>query len=207
MLKASAFTQNELLVVKNKETIDTPVMVTTYNPNNPDIKGFIHDKWNIIEHSNGCSKTFKDKPVVGYKRLPNLRNLLTKAEITYPPTTQNKATIKPTICTRLGKCTYCPLIKKVSEVQCKIAHKITKITKVPKHITCELSDIVYLITCKKYDKYYVGETGRPFRKRIYEHKLSVSKPKETRITPVSKHFTEKGHSVRDMQFSCWNRVP
>ena len=27
------------------------------------------------------------------------------------------------------------------------------------------------------------------------------KPKETRITPVSKHFTEKGHSVRDMQFS------
>ena len=105
------------------------------------------------------------------------------------------------MCTRLGKCTYYPLIKKISEVQCKITHKITKITKVPKHITCELSDIVYLITCKKCDKYYVGETGRPFRKRIYEHKLSVSKPKETRITPVSKHFTEKGHSVREMQFS------
>ena len=49
MLKASAFTQDELLVVKNKETIDIPVMVTTYNPINPDIKGFIHNNWNIIK--------------------------------------------------------------------------------------------------------------------------------------------------------------
>ena len=87
MLKASAFTQDELLVVKTKETIDAPVMVTTYNPINPDIKGFIHNNWNIIEHSNDCSKTFKDKPLAGYKRLLNLRNLLTKAEIAYPPTT------------------------------------------------------------------------------------------------------------------------
>ena len=38
MLKASAFTQDELLVIKNNETCDTPVMVTNYSPNNADIK-------------------------------------------------------------------------------------------------------------------------------------------------------------------------
>ena len=27
------------------------------------------------------------------------------------------------------------------------------------------------------------------------------KPKENRITPVSKHFTDKGHSVNDFRFS------
>ena len=182
-------------------------MVTTFNPNNPNIKGFIHNNWNITEHSNDSSKTFKDKPLVGYKRLPNLRNLLTKAEIAHPPTTQDKTVIKPTICTRLGKCTYCPLINKISEVQCKITHKITKITKVPKHITCELSDIIYLITCKKCDKYYLGETGRPFRKRIYEHKLSVSKPKETIITPVSKHLLRRVILAGTCNFLCWNDVP
>ena len=64
-------------------------------------------------------------------------------------------------------------------------------TDLPKFISCELSDIVYLITCTKCDKYYVGETGRPFRSRIYEHKLSVSKQKDSRITSVSKHFTGK----------------
>ena len=49
--------------------------------------------------------------------------------------------------------------------------------------------------------YYVGETGRAFRSRIYEHKLSVKKPKDNRVTPVSKHFTGTGHSIRDMQFT------
>ena len=68
-------------------------------------------------------------------------------------------------------------------------------------ISCELNDIVYLITCTKCDIYYVGETGRAFRARIYEHKLSANKQKDNRTTPVSKHFTGKGHSVRNMQFS------
>ena len=49
--------------------------------------------------------------------------------------------------------------------------------------------------------YYVCETGRAFRARIYEHKLSVNKPKNNRITHVSKYFTGKGYSVRNMQFS------
>ena len=31
------------------------------------------------------------------------------------------------------------------------------------------------------------------------------KPKECRITPVIKHFTEKGYSGRDMQFSLLER--
>ena len=43
--------------------------------------------------------------------------------------------------------------------------------------------------------------GRTFRARIYEDKLSVQKPKDSRITPVSKHFTGKGHSVRNVQFT------
>ena len=137
MLRAAKFTQDELLTVKTKNITDTPVMITTYNPSNPDIKKFIGKNWNIIEHSNDCANTFPSTPIIGFRKLP----------------------------------------------------------------TCELSDIIYLITCKKCNKYYVGETSRPFRKRMYEHRLSVSQPRENRITPVSKHFTEKGHSVKDMQFS------
>ena len=40
-----------------------------------------------------------------------------------------------------------------------------------------------------------------FRARIYEYKLSVNKPKDSRVTLVSKHFTGKGHPAKDMQFS------
>ena len=71
MLRAAKFTQDELLVVKTKNTTDTPVMITTYNPSNPDVKKFITKNWNIIEHSNDCAQTFETKPIVGFKKLPN----------------------------------------------------------------------------------------------------------------------------------------
>ena len=201
MLRAARYSQKDLLTVKQKEEIKTPVMVTKFNPTNPDIRGFIHNNWNIIEHSNDCVHTFSDKPIVGFRRLPNLRDILTSASITYPTL---EAPIKQPIakhCTRLGRCTYCPMIHKDTTVKCNVSNKVHKLSKLPNSISCELSDIVYLITCKKCNKYYVGETGRAFRSRMYEHILSVKKPKDNRITPVSKHFTDKGHSVRDLRFS------
>ena len=42
---------------------------------------------------------------------------------------------------------------------------------------------------------------RKFRQRMYEHQLSVNKPKDSRTTPVSKHFTGKNHSAKDLNFS------
>ena len=107
----------------------------------------------------------------------------------------------PTHCMRLDKCKYCPMISKINEVTCKISGDKYQPKNLPNLISCEFSDILHLITCKKCDKYYVGETGRAFRAQIYEHKLSVNKPKDSRVSPVSKHFTGKGHSAKDMQFS------
>ena len=205
ILKASSFTQDELLVVK--ETIESPVMVTTYNPINPDIKGFIHNNWNILEHSNDCSETFKNKPLVGYKRLPNPRNLLTKAEIAYPLTTQDKPIIKPTICTRLGKCTYCPLIKKVSEVQCKVTHKITKITKVPRHIACELSDIVYLITCKSVVNIMWEKQGGRSEKAFLKTNCQSQNLRKAESPQSLNILLRRVILLRTCNFLCWNGVP
>ena len=67
------------------------------------------------------------------------------------------------------------MIHKDTTVKCNVSNKVHKLTKLPNSISCELSDIVYLITCKKCNKYYVGETGRAFRSRMYEHILSEKK--------------------------------
>ena len=200
MLKACKYSQDELLEVKTKEPTKVPVMTTMFNPSNPDIKHYIHKNWNIIENSADCADTFATKPIIGFKRLPNLRDMLTKASISYPPKDIEPPKTIPTHCTRLGRCTYCPIIKKIDVVTCRITGKKYKPIDLPRKLSCELSDIVYLITCKKCLMYYVGETGRAFRSRIYEHKLSVSKPKDNRVTPVSKHFAGTGHSIKDMQF-------
>ena len=47
----------------------------------------------------------------------------------------------------------------------------------------------------------MGETKRPFRSRIYEHTRSVLIEDENRSTPVSRHYSQKNHSVKDMEFS------
>ena len=51
-------------------------MVTTHNPNNPNIHRFIHINWNIIEHSNDCVHTFSEKAIIGFKRIPNISDLV-----------------------------------------------------------------------------------------------------------------------------------
>ena len=72
----------------------------------------------------------------------------------------------------------------------------------PKHkVTCELTNLIYIINCKKCGHQYIGETKRPFRNRMYEHHSSVQKFSTDKSTPVSRHFSQKDHSVKHMEFS------
>ena len=88
-------------------------MVTNDNPSNPNIKEIIHKNWNIISNSPDCGPIFTTKqPIIGFKRLLNLRDMLTSSNTVYPPQETKTTPQYVPVCTRLGKCTYCPLIKK-----------------------------------------------------------------------------------------------
>ena len=91
------------------------------------------------------------------------------------------------------------LIKNKDRVSCNFTKKSPKTIDLPKHITCEISNVIYLITCSKCQKHYVEETSRALRKRMYEHKSSAQK--DGQITPVSRHFKSDGHSHKHMQFT------
>ena len=136
--RASKYSQDELLNVVEKTPVTTPVMVTNYNPSNPNIKEIIHKNWNIISNSPDCGPLFPQKPIVGFRRLPNLRDILTNATTTYPPTKAIPTISHIPICTRLGKCTYCPLMKKITTVKCNFTKKSHKTLDLPKQVTCEL---------------------------------------------------------------------
>ena len=74
----------------------------------------------------------------------------------------------------------------------------------PKHkVTCELSNVIYIINCNQCGLQYIGETKRPFRNRMYEHQNSVQKFQPEKSTPVSRHFTQKNHSLKNMEFSIF----
>ena len=91
---------------------------------NPNIKGIFHRNWNIISSSPHCVPIFLNKPLIGLEDLPNLREYLTNATISYPHVIVQKSTPDAPICTRLGKCTCGPLIKRLDIVKCNFTKKV-----------------------------------------------------------------------------------
>ena len=204
LTRARQFTQDELLTTNTKNNSEKPVLVTQFNPSNPDIRKLVLQNWNIIEHTEELNQVFKEKPIVGYKRLPNLRQQLTSSTIRYPPSAQTqKAPMRPVVCTRLGRCKYCPKLKKIGEFTSFHSGKIFKCQNLPPRaqISCELSNIIYMISCTLCGLQYIGETKRPFRQRMYEHLRSVTIKNNSNPTPVARHFTLPQHSAKHMEFS------
>lgn len=57
---------------------------------------------------------------------------------------------------------------------------------------------IYLITCDKCNKKYVGETGNKLAERVYQHKYNISK-KQNSQTTIVKHFIK--HNQNSMKIS------
>ena len=152
---------------------------------------------------------FQDKPMMAYKKLPTLANLLTKNTVQYPLKPPIKQKCYPLVCQKvISRCTHCPSISKEGNIYCTATGKTFNKLKIPSkgYITCKISNIIYCITCKKCKKQYIGQSSREFGRRIYEHKYSISKfPKID--TLVSRHFNQKNHKVSDMKFSVVEWLP
>ena len=207
-LRARKYSQDELLDTVPKPTTEAPVMVTQFNPRNPQIGSLVNNNWNIIQNTEELTQIFNSKPLMGYRRQPNLRDILTSSTITYPPkpNTETTCSVYVPVCTRLGRCTYCPKLKKVEQITSFHSKKVFKYKSLPpKHkVTCELSNVIYIINCNKCGLQYIGETKRPIRNRMYEHYNSVQKSQTEKSTPVSRHFLQNQHSVKNMEFSIFH---
>ena len=178
-------------------------MVTQFNPHNPNIGKLIHHNWNMIQNNEELSKVFPQPPLIGFRRLPKLRDKLCSSFIKFPPQVAQVKSPIPKLCTRLGKCTYCPLFQEIETFTSHWNGREFICNSLPKknNITCELSNLIYIIKCKQCNQQYIGETSRPFRLRIYEHKFSVMKSSTKKSTSLSRHFCQLDHIVMHIQFS------
>ena len=183
--------QKDALVpkVKEPETDMTPIMVTNYNPRNPDIKAILTKHWNIIKYSDDCGKVFKSLPMVGFRRNKNLKDMLVKAAIQYPPVEVTKTPdALPLKRCRRTKCDYCNRIIRSETVKHSTSNQYFKTPNVPPGIqtTCDIVNVVYCIQCRLCGKKYVGETGRSLRDRLTEHLRDVQGSKNLCQTHPSK---------------------
>jgi hypothetical protein len=207
--RANLYSQRDALSEKITTTQTRPVLVTTFNPGNPDIKNILNRHWNIIQYSSDCANNFDASPITGFKRCPNLKDQLVRSKVRYPPDPKRRLKwheIRPPICTRLGRCTYCPNIAKTNSITSSVTHKTFPIRNITNHkyISCEINNIIYIITCKKCSIQYVGETGRRARDRLYEHLYSIKNANKI-VTPVSDHFSRNGHNYKDISFQVIER--
>ena len=62
-------------------------------------------------------------------------------------------------------------------------------------MNCNSNDIIYLITCNKCNRQYIGEKGRKLKDRLNSHRSSI---KLKNNKPIFKHFNDITHSYNSL---------
>ena len=68
--------------------------------------------------------------------------------------------------------------------------------------TCFTKGVIYLTTCFKCKKQYIGQTGRSFHDRIREHMYDIKRGVKT----SGIHYTLKDHTHLDFQVQIIEKV-
>ena len=162
-------------------------MVVTFSSFLPDIRGILKKNRHILQKSDKLKKIFQSDPMVAYKRGRNLKDLLVHRKTNKALGTSGRQDCG-------GGCVICQVFYKGDSVPG---------TEGPLHydktIGCKSSNLVYGIWCSKCNKVvYVGQTGDKIYTRMQNHLSSIRCKRDGRI-PVSRHFTERGHTEADFR--------
>ncbi|XP_041472560.1 uncharacterized protein LOC121421825 [Lytechinus variegatus] len=80
--KVRSLPRSEVLKPKSdKKTTDRIPLVTTFHPNLPPLRNILCDNHHILHTSDRLQQAFPDTPLLAYRRPPNLRDLIVRAEL------------------------------------------------------------------------------------------------------------------------------
>ena len=154
------------LVTPHRQT-DTVPFVITYNPALPNISRIIHKHSNVLYSSSRCKNVFTNLPLVAYRRCKNISDILVRAKLPEPTDTDQSRSPSGSFRCNKASCTVCPFI----EDGCNqyTFYSTGQTFKIKSHITCETSNVIYMIQCTKCNLQYIGETKRRLKDRFNEH--------------------------------------
>ena len=192
LARASTVARTDLLTVKEKEKDDNLPFTTIFNKTLPNIKYTIDKHWHLLQTNPKIAPTFKEKPIVAFKRNKNLKDLIGQTHLSH-----NKKAI-PKKKTKIGGSHAC--LTRANNQCCKqvISTKTfqsmsTNETFVINHmLNCRSRNCIYLGYCNICPKsQYVGKSEPPANLRINTHRYDVTSPNGG---PFDKHFNLPGHS-------------
>ena len=177
-----------LLQTPPKQT-ERPVVSVLYHPHNLPVCRILKSNWHLLTDSLTVGDTFRDLPLVAFKRDLNLRDILVRSSLKQKATPLTKPA--GTFPCGLPNCKTCPHVCSDTVVQGpKNRMKITK------QFTCQSRNLIYTISCQSCGQLYIGETGRTLCIRFTEHLADI---RHGRDKPVAKHFRTANHSLHDVK--------
>ena len=175
--KAKEIEVQELRRTSVKTPTKALIVVTTYNPNNPDFIHLARPVLPILYDEGKFGTRLREEGLLHSKRQPpNLKRLLTKAKFGTNPDTFT--------------------VTKCNNKRCKCCnHLLTgPTTTIGQHtfkagcsMTCITSNLIYVLKCANCELFYIGETGDRLVDRVRVHRQQ-SKIGSTIELPVHKHF-------------------
>ena len=171
----------------------------------PKLKGPEHiasKNWEYLGRSKTTRKIHSQGLTKGYRRPRNLRDKLVRARLDYHPENQVKSKKTKNIirnaCKAKGTCRYCPKLNRTGKLPKKDRTHKEYATKF--NITCNSSNLIYCIKCKRCKMEYVGQTSTSIKERFKNHFGQIKTKNRSEETEVSRHFTQKDHDgLKDVE--------
>ena len=167
------------------------------SPALPNILDILRKKQPILQSTERLRNVFKEVPVVAFRRSPNLRHLLVPAKLANNDNTPTPpaGTLR---CNSRHGCLTCPYIN-----HWKKSYTFTntgEIRQIKHHITCDSTNLTYMIQWKRKKQLCMSETKRILRERFKEPRQATNNPLHANATAaVPSHFNQPGHSIADME--------
>ena len=163
----------------------------------------LHKHFNLLQSNERLQKAFQEPPMVAFKRLKNLRDILVH-------TGARAATLGVKCCSD-KRCKCCNHLQEKMEFEINGKNHCVR-----NGGSCDTENIIYGLRCKLCDKWYVGESSLQLRGRLNGHRAATVRLKEGKLlnsqmndTGAAEHFVEEGHDFdRDLELymlenGCW----
>ena len=156
------------------------------------LRQWLHKYLPELHTSTRLRQAIPHPPVVGERNSRTIRNILMPSTLPSPTVNQSNPGCFP--CNK-NRCIICA--QHLIQTTTFTSTQSTATFHIKHNMTCETSNIVYLLFCNKCPKsLYVGETKNTLKQRFYLHRSNIKKNTGTLVT---KHFNQTNHSLANLK--------
>ena len=176
--------REECLAEKTAMPSDKIPLVVPYDNFGQRVVNIIKKNAKILQRDADIGNLFENNIVTAFSNHKNLKSILVRSKLF-------SSEIPGTFTCGEPRCKMCDFVTSATTFTGP-----TGSFQVRKSFTCTSTGVVYCILCTKCGDLYIGETGRAFKNRIYEHLRDIRA--KTIGKAVAEHFNGPGHCIEDV---------